>query len=181
MVPSLLDTGSSADLESLLSLEPCGVKSVPLARLASLTRYSILCAALGDILTMRGVHDTSHVVRGFGGVMSVQAMSLVGKFFRLPRQDGLLLVEAALWLAIAGFAIAVLPFRQVVRLAARPIRRSEPTQQSRLRDVKRIRWAIVATASRVPWHAMCFQQGLAAQFMLRRRGIPALLLRRGAG
>ena len=107
--------------------------------------------------------------------MSLQALSLVGKFFRLPRHDGLLVVEAALWLAVAALAIAVLPFRQVVRLAARSIRRSEPTQQSRLRDVKRIRWAIVVTASRVPWRAMCFQQGLAAQFMLRRRGIPSLL------
>jgi len=103
------------------------------------------------------------------------AISLMGKFFRLPRQDRLLLLEATLWLAIAGLAIAVLPFRQIGRLAARSIRRSEPSPQARLREVKRIRWAIVVSAPRVPWRAMCFQQGLAAQFMLRRRGVSSVL------
>ena len=82
--------------------------------------------------------------------MTIQAISLVGKFFRLPRHDRLLLVEATLWLAIAGFAIAVLPFRQVGRLAARPMRRSEPPPQARLREVRRIRGAIVVAARRVP-------------------------------
>jgi hypothetical protein len=61
--------------------------------------------------------------------MTFRVTSLVKKFFRLPRHDQLLLVEATLWLAIAGFAIAVLPFRQVGRLAARPMRRSEPPQK----------------------------------------------------
>jgi hypothetical protein len=27
----------------------------------------------------------------------------------------------------------------------------------------------------VPWRALCFEQGLAAQFMLRRQGIPSVL------
>jgi hypothetical protein len=103
------------------------------------------------------------------------AVSLVRKFFRLPRHDRLLLLEATLWLAVATFAIAALPFRQIGCAAARPIRRSKPPRQTRLREVNRIRWAIVACASRVPWRAMCFQQGLAAQFMLRRRGISSVL------
>ena len=107
--------------------------------------------------------------------MTLQALSLVQKFFRLPQRDRLLLVEATLWLAVAGLGIAVLPFRQIGRLAARPIRRPELPQQARQKEVKRIRWAIIATARRVPWRAMCFQQGLAAQFMLRRRGIPSVL------
>ena len=102
-------------------------------------------------------------------------ISLIGKFFRLPRRDRQILLEAALWLAVAGLAIALLPFRQIGRLAARPIGRPEPPPRARLREVKRIRWAIVVSARRVPWHAMCFQQGLAAQFILRRRGVPSVL------
>jgi hypothetical protein len=39
----------------------------------------------------------------------------------------------------------------------------------------RVRWAVVACARWVPWRTMCFQQGLAVQFMLRRRGIPSVL------
>src|SRR5262245_55324563 len=107
--------------------------------------------------------------------MTLQALSLVQKFFRLPQRDRLLLVEATLWLAVAGLGSAVLPFRQIGRVAARPIRRPELPQQARQKEVKRIRWAIVATARRVPWRAMCFQQGLAAQLMLRRRGVPSVL------
>ncbi|MEO8113933.1 MAG: lasso peptide biosynthesis B2 protein, partial [Phenylobacterium sp.] len=39
----------------------------------------------------------------------------------------------------------------------------------------RVRWAIVAVARRLPWRALCFEQGLAAHWMLRRRGTPATL------
>ena len=42
--------------------------------------------------------------------MTRQVISFVEKFFRLPRYDRLLLVEATLWLMIAEFAITVLPF-----------------------------------------------------------------------
>lgn len=107
--------------------------------------------------------------------MNLPAISLFGKFFRVPWHDRLLLLETTLWLAVAGFAIAVLPFRHVGRLAARPTRGPEPLEQTRLREVKRIRWAILTCARRVPWRAMCFQQGLAAQLMLRRRGVPSVL------
>jgi hypothetical protein len=48
-------------------------------------------------------------------------------------------------------------------------------RQKRANKVQRVRWAIITTAARVPWRALCFQQGLAAQFMLRRRGIPSVL------
>ena len=43
-----------------------------------------------------------------------------------------MLLEATLWLAIARFAITVLSFRQVGHLAARPIRRSQPSPQAGL-------------------------------------------------
>jgi len=103
------------------------------------------------------------------------ANSLLGKFYRLPRHDRLLLLEATLWLAVARLTIAAVPFRYVGRLAARPTRRPEPPEQTRLEEVGRIRWAIIACARRVPWRTMCFQQGLAAQFILRRRGVPSVL------
>ena len=107
--------------------------------------------------------------------MNRSTISLIGKFFRLPRHDRRFLLEATFWLAVAGLAIAVLPFRQIGRLASRPIRRPEPSPSARLREVKRIRRAIIVSAAQVPWRAVCFQQGLAAQFMLRRRGVPSVL------
>ena len=97
------------------------------------------------------------------------------RFWRLSWQDRLLLLEAVLFLAFAGFAIAVLPFRHVGRLAARATRPTEVSSQERLDKVRRIRWAIISVAARVPWRARCYQQGLTAQLMLRRRGIPSVL------
>jgi Transglutaminase-like superfamily len=107
--------------------------------------------------------------------MSIPVASHIRRFFELPRHDRLLLLEAMLSLVVARAAIAWLPFRHVGLLAGRPIRQSELAEQRRLSEVKRVRWAIVVSASRFPWRAMCFQQGLAAQFMLRRRGVPSVL------
>ena len=98
---------------------------------------------------------------------------LLGKFWRLSWQDRLLLLEATAWLTIAGVFIAVLPFRHVGRLAARPIGLHGPELPHH--HVWRIRWAIITTAARLPVRALCFQQGLAAHLMLRRRGIPSVL------
>jgi Transglutaminase-like superfamily len=107
--------------------------------------------------------------------MTVSLILTVGKFFELPRHDRRLLLEAVLFLVIAALAIAWLPFRYVGRLAARPIRRPKPPEQTRQIEVTRVRRAIIVAASRVPWRTMCFQQGLAAQLMLRRRGFPSTL------
>jgi hypothetical protein len=110
-----------------------------------------------------------------GCAMMNRAVGPISKFRKLPSRDRLLLLEAALWLALAALSVAVLPFRHVGRLAARPLRRHEPLLESRTAAVNRIRWAVLTCARRVPWRALCFQQGLAAQFMLRRRGIPSVL------
>ena len=64
---------------------------------------------------------------------------------------------------------------QVWGVAARPVRKPPPAPEARNRVRRQVRWAIVTAARRVPWRALCIQQGLAAQFMLRRRGIPSVL------
>jgi hypothetical protein len=42
-------------------------------------------------------------------------------------------------------------------------------------DLSNVRWAIDAATRRLPWNPVCFQRGLAAQWMLRRRGVDARL------
>jgi Transglutaminase-like superfamily len=100
---------------------------------------------------------------------------LVRQLWRRFWYDRVLLLEATFWLAVAALAIAVLPFGYLGRLVLLAGGRQVPPQRARLAEVRRIRWAIVACARRIPWRAMCFERGLAAQFMLRRRGIPAVL------
>jgi hypothetical protein len=102
-------------------------------------------------------------------------MSLAWRFHRLSLLDRLLLLEAVVSLGAAAFCVRVFPFRVAVRCGSFHIHRREPSQEERDILVKRIRWAVQASARRVPWRAMCFQQGLAAQSMLGRRGIPSVL------
>jgi hypothetical protein len=104
----------------------------------------------------------------------VRVIQILWSVWRISWQDRLLLLEAILWLGVAGIAIAVLPFSQIGRLAGRPIRRPLP-RDARLEKIWRVRWAITTTAAQVPWRALCFQQGLAAQLMLRLRDIPSVL------
>jgi hypothetical protein len=104
-----------------------------------------------------------------------RVIHLMGRFFRLVPNERLLLIDALLWLTLARMAIIVLPFRHIGRLASRPVRGRKPSKQSRTAPSRRIRWAVVACARRVPWRAMCFEQGLAAHLMLRRRGVPSVL------
>ena len=106
------------------------------------------------------------------GVMSIIP---VRTLWRMTWQDRLTLGEAIVWLAIAGLIIAVVPFRNFGFLAALPVRKLPPADEARNLMRRQIRWAIVTAARRVPWRALCIQQGLAAQFMLRRRGIPSVL------
>ncbi|HEX8669451.1 MAG TPA: lasso peptide biosynthesis B2 protein [Allosphingosinicella sp.] len=83
----------------------------------------------------------------------------------------MLLVEALLVLAGASLAIKLLPFRWVASAAGRQV---DPRSDDWW-TVKKVRWAVNATAQRVFWKAVCFQRGLAVHVMLRRRGIPSVL------
>jgi hypothetical protein len=84
-----------------------------------------------------------------------------------------MLAEALAALTLASMAIAFLPFRRVAAAASAPGRspaRADPE------TVRRARSAVTGWSRRVPWRTVCFQKGLAVHWMLRRRGIPSVLL-----
>jgi hypothetical protein len=98
-------------------------------------------------------------------------MRSLRRLLSLPARDLALLAESAALLAVAAAAIRLLPFQRLVRrIEAAPrsflAGRSQPD---------RIAWAVAAVARRMPFRALCFQQGLAGYWMLRRRGMPAML------
>lgn len=89
--------------------------------------------------------------------------------------DRALLCEAMLLLGGARILIAILPFRLISRIVGR-IRVSLVLDEAISTAIaSRISWAVQACARRAPFRAVCFQQGLAAHVMLRRRGIPSVL------
>ena len=85
-----------------------------------------------------------------------------------------LLIEAVAALAVASFLIALVPFRKVASLARLP-EGVPPDPSEQLKRISAVRWAVAAGARRVPWRAKCIEQGFAAQWMLRRRAVPAVL------
>ncbi|HEX8626492.1 MAG TPA: lasso peptide biosynthesis B2 protein [Allosphingosinicella sp.] len=87
--------------------------------------------------------------------------------------DAPLLAEALAALTLASLAIALLPFRRVAATASAPARGPVRTDPE---SVRRARSAVTGWSRRVPWRTVCFQKGLAVHWMLRRRGIPSVLL-----
>jgi hypothetical protein len=87
---------------------------------------------------------------------------------RRSAAEWMLAAEAGGWVVLASLAIAVFPFRRVVALASSRRPRETPASGA---EAARIAWAVQACARRAPWPALCFQQGLAAHWMLRRRGL----------
>lgn len=94
---------------------------------------------------------------------------------KLGAAEYALLVEAFLTLAIGSVAIRALPFRLVGKLASGPVNAPQPEIDARRVLIQRVRWAIDACARRATWRAVCFQRALAAQLMLRRRGLNSTL------
>ena len=92
------------------------------------------------------------------------------RFTRLGLRRQCLVVEAVMALAVAAAAIALLPFRRAVKLGSIPLR------GDRRAAVEEVCWSVKAVSVRVPWRAMCFERGLAVQWMLRRRGYDAKLV-----
>ena len=90
---------------------------------------------------------------------------------RLSAADWLLLTEALIVLGWASLAIRTMPFRRLAASASRP----RAPARGRGSPPAKIRWAVEAWARRVPWKAVCFQRGLAAHVMLRRRGMNSIL------
>ena len=88
---------------------------------------------------------------------------------RLSPAERLLLAEAAVTLCLAALAIRLLPFRRTVGFGAISLGSKAGL------PLPSLLWAIDAAARRMPFRAACFERGLAAQRMLRRRGQDARL------
>ena len=101
------------------------------------------------------------------------APGLLSRLRRLSAAETAFLAEAFVLLAACSAAIRVLPFTRVGGLASWRLgpKRPDPTVDL----PAKVAWAVRACGRRAPWRAVCFQQGLTAQIMLRRRGVDSTL------
>jgi len=87
-----------------------------------------------------------------------------------PIRHWRLLARAGATLARARLSLVSKNFDQAIRFGSVPLGKS-----LRCEGADDIVWAIEAVARRVPFRAYCIEQGLAAQRLLRRSGIDAVL------
>jgi hypothetical protein len=85
---------------------------------------------------------------------------------RRSLSDWLLAGEALAWLVLAAIAVRGLSFGTVVALVSGRAAPDRPLGDK----IDRVVWAIDTATLRAPWHPKCFERGLAACCMLRRRG-----------
>lgn len=85
-----------------------------------------------------------------------------------------LFAEALLFLLLARLSLFCLPFKIIRWFLNRPTRQPELTDEERKIFRNAVRWSILRAAGILPG-TVCFPRGIAAQAMLRRRGIAATL------
>jgi hypothetical protein len=103
------------------------------------------------------------------------------RFLRQPAPRRRLLFEASAWLVLARLAVALLPFRLIVRcLGVTQVTAGDlqatPGEAPAADDVlltEAVRWAVDRSARHLPFKAVCLPQAIAAMAMLQRRGIPS--------
>ncbi|HEY1751988.1 MAG TPA: lasso peptide biosynthesis B2 protein [Caulobacteraceae bacterium] len=94
-----------------------------------------------------------------------------------------LLVEACVWLLVSRLALIFIPFPKLAgRLGAfvppadpRVAAAAAPGSPEAVALAKEVSWAVVRGAAHVPFRAVCLPQAMAAQIMLRRRGVACVM------
>ena len=81
--------------------------------------------------------------------------------------------EALCALTAASAAIRLLPFRTVVRTMNHGLGQPPRPATEYARLAGDVRQAVKRASTRLPWTIVCFPEGLAAHWMLRRRGAPS--------
>lgn len=102
-------------------------------------------------------------------------LTLLRKFARLPASRKWLVAEAVFYLLLARLALRLLPFRKLVWFLERAPKSANLSELQRKELRNEVSWAITVTAGSLPGETVCFPRGIAAQAMLRRRGIAAKL------
>lgn len=103
-------------------------------------------------------------------------MRRLSRLVRLSRPERALLLEAVAALTVAGVLLRLLRFSRLAPRLGRHMAESDPTEdQPKTARALQISWAVTAAARNLPWKPVCLPQAMAAQWMLRRRGIPSTL------
>lgn len=96
------------------------------------------------------------------------------KFISLTFSDKCILLESYIMLGYGRFMVLMFPFNRIKSLLEKDL--DKMSDGSGINDktniVKQVKWCVGIMSRHTPWKSNCYAQAIAAQNMLRRRGIP---------
>jgi len=103
-------------------------------------------------------------------------LSNIKKFAQLPRKEKRLFWEAYWTLGVMRAAILRIPFKNLTRSLQHSPKKGKSVMlnEEQKRTALAIGRAIERAALHTPWESACLAQSLAAQKMLKKRGIPGV-------
>ena len=103
-------------------------------------------------------------------------MRRLAKFWSLPKGERRLLREAGILLLLSNVCIKVVAFRHIDQfLRARWNDRFESNLDHE-EEIKLVQRSVSRAANILPWRSLCLSRSIAEFIMLRRRGIPAVIV-----
>ena len=102
----------------------------------------------------------------------MKTLRVAWRALALPGNESKQVFVAGMALASAKLAIRFLPFAKAVEFGSIPLAKAARENAQIIDEWAR---AVRRAGYSVPWRSVCFDQGLALQRLLRRRGVPALL------
>jgi hypothetical protein len=115
----------------------------------------------------------SRLFNGIGGRprrTGVRGFRKLDRFWRMDGAERAILAEATFCLALARFALLVVPFKRIVPWLERAPDTQSCSTERNAAAIAAVRQAIVMAARNVPWNAVCLPQAMAGKAMLARRG-----------
>ena len=104
------------------------------------------------------------------------------RFARFAPGRRALLIEAALWLAVARLALLFLPFQWIAGHLGELVSHTDAasttvsgTSPDDPRSAREVSWAVGCAAQNLPFKAVCLPQAIAAKAMLKRRHTSCVL------
>jgi Transglutaminase-like superfamily len=101
------------------------------------------------------------------------------KFWSLIGREKLFLFEACILLLLSNLSVKTLAFRHIesyLRVQWNDRSRDVDRPDDIKSDIKLVNLSLLRAANVLPWKSLCLSRSIAGLIMLRRRGIPAVLL-----
>jgi hypothetical protein len=103
-------------------------------------------------------------------------MGQLSKFWSLARPEKQLICEAFTLLLLSQLSVKIIPFRHIYSFLDAQWDNHRPGTFARDSDTGLVNLSLSRAAKCLPWKSSCLSQSIVAFIMLRRRGVPAVMV-----